>query len=348
MAYVRMVFNVFSHLLAFSVMVFIWLLLGMVYFDKFIPPFDSLSHLLMPWKGLYIIPFMSTTLEERIAIMQGLLDASMKVGDVAFFVIIVSFALFSVYLTYVYQQRQRRSQENRMLLIKNQEISRRNEFIRYISATISHEFKNNLGRVKRRIDLIEGLPEDTRRQIENNFEKLFADIEIFKKIADEREASLIDFTMVNLKDMFKDLASQYSDFAEITFKDSIETTTIFASKSLLRTVFETLIDNAIKYKKPKQEKAHITLSCGMDIDAKRRYVTLSFRDEGIGMDDEQADVCFYKGKGSISGWGEGLYFAKYVIGLHAGKIRVGKEYTAPDLGMEIIIHLPFVEESLNV
>ncbi|MDH4231845.1 MAG: hypothetical protein OEW04_07415, partial [Nitrospirota bacterium] len=67
-----------------------------------------------------------------------------------------------------------------------------------------------------------------------------------------------------------------------------------------------------------------------------------------GMDEQEADRCFYKGKGSREGWGQGLYFVKYVIGLHAGKIRVGKEYTAPGVGTEIIINLPFVEEALDV
>jgi sensor histidine kinase regulating citrate/malate metabolism len=66
------------------------------------------------------------------------------------------------------------------------------------------------------------------------------------------------------------------------------------------------------------------------------------------MDEEEADRCFYKGTSSQEGWGQGLYFVKYVIGLHAGKIRVGKEYTAPGVGTEIIINLPFVEEAFDV
>ena len=66
------------------------------------------------------------------------------------------------------------------------------------------------------------------------------------------------------------------------------------------------------------------------------------------MDEEEADKCFYRGKGTEGGWGQGLYFAKYVIGLHAGKIRVGKEYTAPGIGTEIMIKLPFVEETIDV
>ena len=63
------------------------------------------------------------------------------------------------------------------------------------------------------------------------------------------------------------------------------------------------------------------------------------------MNEYEADLCFYKGKGSNDGWGQGLYFVKYVVGLHAGKIRIGKEFTGPGRGTEIIINFPFVQEA---
>jgi chemotaxis family two-component system sensor kinase Cph1 len=327
------------------VMVFIWLLLGMVYLDHFLKPFDRLIPWLVPWRA----PTSSSGLsrvEDRLAIMQGQLDGSNRVAHYAFLTMITTFALFCIYLTLVYQQKQRRARDNELLSLKNQEIARRNEFIRYISATIGHEFKNNLGRIKRRIDLLHDLPQDVKARIDDNMEKLFADIDIFKRISDERETGLINFEKVYLKDMLVTLTGQYSDFAEFTFQDKTSPPAIFASPTLLRTVFENLIDNAIKYKKPDQERARVVLSCSEDIDRDRRYVTLSFRDKGIGMDEYEADRCFYTSKSSRGGWGQGLYFAKYVVGLHAGKIRVGKAYTALGNGTEIIMNLPFVEESL--
>lgn len=325
----------------------VWLILAMVYLDHFIRPFDKLVPWLVSWRNLETIPAQGTV-EQRLSAMQGMLTTSARVSDIAFFTMIGSFTILCIYLTFVYQQKQRRSRENRLLFLKNQEIARRNEFIRYISATIGHEFKNNLGRIKRRIDLLPALPQDMKARINDNMDKLFADIDIFKKISDEREAGLIDFAKADLKEMLSTLAAQYSDLADFRFQDTMTPPAIFASKTLLRTVFENLIDNAIKYKKPEQLRARISLSCFAELDGKRRYVSLSFRDEGIGMDEQEADRCFYKGKGSEEGWGEGLYFAKYVIGLHAGKIRVGKEYTAPGTGTEIIIHLPFVEETFHV
>ena len=326
-------------------MIFIWLVLGMVFSNRFFPPFEGLELRLMPWKA--VVP-PETSLDQRLSIMQGQLDASNRVSHYAFVVMIVSFVVLSMYLSVVYQQKQRRARENMMLVLKNQEIARRNEFIRYISATIGHEFKNNLGRIKRRIDLLPGLPREATERIDDNLDKLFADIDIFKKISDEREAGLVEFQNIDLVAMLRDLAGQYSDLADITIQETIAVPMIYAAPPLLKTVFENVIDNAIKYKKPDQPRARVLVSCAMDTDGSRRYVTVSIRDEGIGMDEQQADQCFYKGRGIGESWGQGLYFAKYVVGLHAGKIRIGKEYTAPGVGTEIIINFPFVEETPDV
>jgi signal transduction histidine kinase len=339
--------RIMRHLAMLAVMSLVWILLAMVYLEKFPPPFDRILHWLMPWKSIYKVSF-ETSLQERLRFMQDVLDSSHTVSEAAFLVMVVSFVAFSSYLVLVYQQRQRRASENRLLLIKNREIARRNEFIRYISATIGHEFKNNLGRIKRRIDLFD-LTGEAREKLDVNLNKLFSDIDIFKKISDEREAGLVEFQEVNLKEMLLGLKKQYSDLAEFTFKGGfMASTTIYASPTLLGTVLENLVDNAVKYRKPGQERAHITLSCTLDADGTRRYVSLSIWDDGAGMDEEQADRCFYKGRGSGEGWGQGLYFAKYVVGLHAGKIRVGKENTALGEGTEIIINLPFVEETMDV
>jgi signal transduction histidine kinase len=330
----------------FSAMVFVWLLLGMLYQDHFFKPFDRLVPVLMPWKAYDEIPEGATT-ESLIALMEDQLAVSNKAAVYSFATMAGSFTMLCIYLTFVYQQQQRRSRENELFLLKNREVERRNEFIRYISATISHEFKNNLGRIKRRIDLLSGLPEDAKKRIDDNMDKLFADIEIFKKISDERETALIKFEKVELRALLTEMSEQFSDFAEVSMTSEVASSSIFASQPLLKTVFENLFDNAIKYKKPEQQRARISIACAQDIDQKRRYLSLLFRDEGIGMDEEEADRCFYKGKGTREGWGQGLYFVKYVIGLHAGKIRVGKEYTAPGTGTEIIINLPFVEEALD-
>jgi signal transduction histidine kinase len=326
-------------------MLFIWLVLGMVYTERFLPPFDRLELWLMPWKG--VIP-PEAGLDKRLSIMQSQLEGANRIAHYAFVIMVVSFAALIMYLSVVYQQKQRRARENMFLMLKNQEIARRNEFIRYISATIGHEFKNNLGRIKRRIDLLHDLPKDAQERIDDNMDKLFADIDIFKKISDKREEGLVDFKNIDIKAMLGDLTTQYGDMADIALIESTAVPKIYAAPPLLKTVFENLVDNSIKYKKPGQPRARVRITCSTDRDGTRQYVTVSFRDEGVGMDEVQADQCFYKGRTTGEGWGQGLYYAKYVVGLHAGKIRIGKEYTVPGTGTEIIINLPLVEEASDV
>jgi len=341
------VLNKLKYIVLLIIMIVVWSLFFMIYVDKFIPPFDRLIPWLIPTKKIYAMAI-DNSMMDRMLFMQDILDASYRVSNGALVVMTVSFTIFIVQLTFVYQQKQRRSHENRLLLMKNQEIARRNEFIRYISATIGHEFKNNLARIKRRLDLIPELAGQARERINGNLDHLFADIKIFKKIADEREEELYGFTKVNLRNMLVNIAEHYSDLVVTTFQDQFFPPLIYASSPLLNSVFENLFDNAIKYKKPDQPKARIIVTYSLDKDGRRSYLTLSFRDTGRGMDEMQAEQCFYKGLGSETGWGQGLYFAKYVIGLHAGKIRVGKEHTAVGTGTEIIINLPFVEEALDV
>jgi signal transduction histidine kinase len=339
--------NKLKYIILLIMMICVWSLFFMIYLDRFISPFDRLVPWLIPTKSIHTMAG-DNSMTDRMLFMQDILDASHKVSNGALVVMVVSFAIFIIHLTYVYQQKQRRSRENRLLHLKNQEIARRNEFIRYISATIGHEFKNNLARIKRRLDLMPELAGEARERINGNLAHLFADIKIFKKISDEREEELYGFTKVNLRNMLVNIAEHYSDLAVTTFQDQFYPPLIYASSPLLNSVFENLFDNAIKFKKPDQPKAEIVVTYSLDKDGRRSYLTLSFRDMGVGMDEMQAEQSFYKGQGSETGWGQGLYFAKYVIGLHAGKIRVGKEHTAAGTGTEIIINLPFVEEELDV
>lgn len=333
-------------ILLMVVLVFVWLVLAMFYFEVFPPPFERVGDWVIPWRQMFS-PVAGISLQARLAYMEVLFQRSVLMGNLGLLLMVGSFIALVVYSTTVLQQKQRRARENELLILKNREIARRNEFIRYISATIGHEFKNNLGRIKRRLALLE-LPPSPRKHIEANLEKLFSDINIFKKISDEREAGLISFDRIDLREMIATVADQNSDLVEVTYSTGLANPTIFASKTLLKTVFENLFDNAVKYKKPEQERARVTVSCSMDIDGVRRYVTISIRDEGVGMDEQQAEACFYKGMGSGEGWGEGLYFTKYVVGLHAGKVRVGKHHTSPGEGTEIIINLPYVEEAMDV
>jgi len=336
------------YIMAVTVLIIIWSFVMMIINDNIIPPFDRLLSFLM-LHNCSFADFADRDFGNSLLLTKEHFNASRNLASIAWNVMIGSaFALFIGYLFLIYKEDQRQLHENRLLRLKNQEISFRNEFIRYISATIGHEFKNNLARIKRRFVLLKGLPPLITESIYGNFDKLFADIEIFKKIADESEAGLVNFEKANLNTLLNEIAYNYKELATISFCNNNQSVFVFTALPLLKTVFENIIDNAVKYKKDEQLLARIVISLSMDSDEKRRYIVLSFNDEGIGMDEQTADQCFYKTLSSKGGWGKGMYFSKYVVGLHAGKIKVGKENTGLGVGTEIIIHLPYIVETENV
>lgn len=336
------------YIMAVTVLIILWSFVVMLLTGNILPPFDRLLSFLM-LDSFSATDLVNKDLVNRLLLTKELFQTSKNVAHISWNIMIFSAsALLIGYLFLVYKQEQRQLRENRILQRKNEEISFRNEFIRYVSATIGHEFKNNLARIKRRFTLLKGLPPVTKENIYGNFDKLFSDIEIFKKIADTSEVGLVSFEKAELVTVLKGIADNYNGLANISFYNINQPVFVFTALPLLKTVFENIIDNAIKYKKDEQLLASLDVSLSQDIDDKRQYVVISFKDKGIGMDEQTADKCFYKKTISKDGWGHGLYYSKYVIGLHAGKIRVGKEKTGLGVGTEIIIHLPFIIEAGNV
>ena len=153
-----------------SAVVLAWGFFGMLYFEAFFTPFEGFGKWLTPWSQLFSSEA-GASLNERMLYMAGLFDRSVVVGNLGMVMMVASFIALVVYASTVIQQKQRRARENELLVMKNREIARRNEFIRYISATIGHEFKNNLGRIKRRLALLD-LPDAAKMHIDGNLEKL--------------------------------------------------------------------------------------------------------------------------------------------------------------------------------
>ncbi len=93
----------------------------------------------------------------------------------------------------------------------------------------------------------------------------------------------------------------------------------------LRMVFENLIDNASKYS---QEGKQIDVYIKHD----KRYIAVSVKDEGVGLSEKDIKKLFQKFSRlesplSVMGGGSGLglYWAKEIVSLHGGSIKVESE-----------------------
>lgn len=112
---------------------------------------------------------------------------------------------------------------------------------------------------------------------------------------------------------------------------------VLGDKESLDQIFSNLIDNAIKYNRP---KGSVTIS----IQEKREHISVEIKDTGIGIKPEHLPFIFdqfyrVKREGSCrnSGSGLGLSIAKKIVQAHGGSIQVSSE---PGKGSLFSVLLP--------
>lgn len=134
-----------------------------------------------------------------------------------------------------------------------------------------------------------------------------------------------------LHDVFES-RSQY-----VTVQETSELSDIYIDESRTRMVLENLIDNASKYTEP-HGRITITLS------ETKSHANISIKDTGVGISDADIKRVFDKFNripnklsDSVGGTGLGLYWAKKIVALHKGTIKVNSQL---DIGTEFIIRLP--------
>lgn len=115
---------------------------------------------------------------------------------------------------------------------------------------------------------------------------------------------------------------------------------VLADREAIRSVFNNLVDNAIKYT---PDGGHVRVVVGQDA----LCVRVSVQDDGIGMKPEERDRVFeefYRAKNdftaNVPGTGLGLALAKKLVDLHQGTITAQSE---PGRGSEFTVTLPLGE-----
>ncbi|MGZ6555072.1 MAG: ATP-binding protein, partial [Bacteroidia bacterium] len=127
--------------------------------------------------------------------------------------------------------------------------------------------------------------------------------------------SIIDDILISL--------SHYPEFSEIVFKRQIHSDVVFKSdKRLLYSIFQNLIDNAIKYKRPSYVVEPLII---ITANVSAEQVQIGITDNGIGIPEGVKDrvfEMFYRGNSSPNGTGLGLYIVKTSVEKLGGKIML--------------------------
>jgi signal transduction histidine kinase len=151
---------------------------------------------------------------------------------------------------------------------------------------------------------------------------------------------MVDKVEIDLNELIKDTLSQlkfHDGFERLEFNINNDLKEpILSNKVILSSVFQNLIQNAIKYQNLHNGKPFLNIS----IHKKDRGIEIIFEDNGIGIDDHLQDKIFdmyFRGTASSSGSGLGLYIVKIGIEKLKGSIRF---LSSKGKGTSFIVYLP--------
>jgi signal transduction histidine kinase len=152
-------------------------------------------------------------------------------------------------------------------------------------------------------------------KLDKNVRQIIVNTAIKKEVY---EFHSIDF-IKTIEDV-KHSISFIDGFAEVTFYEDITSDVPYAcDKLVITSLFQNLIDNAIKYRNKKETSSFIKISVATSMD----NATIVIEDNGIGIAPEkQEDIfkLFYRATDEIEGNGLGLFTLKYNIEKLGGTI----------------------------
>ena len=227
---------------------------------------------------------------------------------------------------------------NRKLLTNIADLENANKNLERFAFMASHDLQEPLRKIRMFSDRLHQRHQNSKEDIElisrieraaERTQTLIGDILSFSKLTAEPG----DFTSVNLNDTLHELLHDLSE--EIREKDakiSVENLpTLYASQRLMRPLFQNLISNALKYKKPDVQPIIKIRSDSMTDTNQNgkaivnRYFRIYIEDNGIGFEQKYAEDIFgmfrrLHNNGEFEGTGIGLALCKKIVEQHQGFI----------------------------
>ena len=146
------------------------------------------------------------------------------------------------------------------------------------------------------------------------------------------EEELLNFENI-LEDVRLTLSANIKESGAV-IKSEIDVSEIFYSRRKLRSIIYNLVNNAIKFRSP-DRKPEIFIKTQKE----KKYILISVKDNGIGIDVDKQDVVFskyFRLQNAIEGSGVGLYLVNEIVKNSGGKIVLKSE---PGKGSEFKIYL---------
>lgn len=232
--------------------------------------------------------------------------------------------------------------ENYILRLKEAEKSRRD-----FTANVSHELKTPLTSINGFAEMLStgGVSKEDTIKFANIIQKegtrlleLIDSIIHLTHIEDEIESRTMETT--NISHIAKEVISQLTISAKnkgLNLSLTAGDITIDANKRMIKDLLYNLVDNAIKYNKPKG-RVHVSL------EERKDFCIIRVKDTGIGIPEEEQNKVFERfymvdksRSKKVGGSGLGLSIVKHIVAYHNGRISLTSKLNE---GTEIEIQLP--------
>ncbi|MEJ1240787.1 response regulator [Chryseolinea sp. T2] len=256
---------------------------------------------------------------------------------------------------------QKVAERTRELFRSNQRLEQSNKELQQFVYVASHDLQEPLRKIQTFINICLERYLDDRSKIQYYFEKIFSSTKRLRNLITD----LLRYSIVNAEEVF--VKTRLTTILEETIGDlefpsyalqpvieMDDLPEIEVMPSQIRQVFQNLISNSLKFRKP-------DVPCTIHIKAERietRSVTsvpsstgdwcrITFRDNGIGFKQEYADKIFeifqrLNDRDQFEGTGIGLSIVHKVVERHEGLIVA---YAQENSGATFVIVLPFRHSS---
>lgn len=225
---------------------------------------------------------------------------------------------------------------------KEAELKEKNGELDMLIYKTSHDLRGPITTVLGLVNIIQLFPEDSVKyvnMIEKSIIKLDQTIRDLMDFGQLNNPSLTN-TEINLQDLFTEILEylQKTDgFESVNIQMDISPDLfLFSKRSIIKTIFQNLMLNSIRYRQKISEESYIRLFA----ESKNNRILVRVKDNGQGIPIEFHDKIFemfFRANVNTSGTGLGLYIVKKSVEVLNGTIIMHSE---PDCGTEFSLTFP--------
>jgi signal transduction histidine kinase len=228
-------------------------------------------------------------------------------------------------------------------------LKQKNEELKTLIYRASHDLKGPLASVKGLFNLLKDEPDDSETLkyylglIEKSVDKLEDTLSGLLEVGLSSKKDL-EYSPVNVRTCLEEIIGRFENYPGreevIIHLTANSDLLIHTEKKIFQSIFQNLIENSIKYRKPNQNDAVTKISA-------RRFqygIKIKVKDNGLGMDrnlQKRAFDMFYRGHEHSEGSGLGLFIVKNNTEKLGGEINIK---TSLNMGTEIWVYIPDKEQ----